>query len=167
MIKPEAIIVHHEAGWAGLNGVNILHKQRFNFRSSLGWYVGYQWYIDTMGKYTQTRADTEEGVHTLGGWNQKAIGICLMGNYETAYPQQVQLDALDKLLGELQIKHDVPLEKIFYHGELWWTLCCGKNLKPWVVNYRKFDTTYLQTKVLQLTSLLNELLAKVAAKRNK
>ena len=139
MIKPIAVVIHHEAGYTGLQAVNELHRQRFDFKSSLGFYVGYQYYCDTKGVMTQTRSETEEGAHTLGGWNQKSIGICLMGNFETGTPTKPQLDALSELLGEIRLRHGTSLDKIYYHGELWQTLCPGRNLKSWVVSYRKAD----------------------------
>ena len=73
------IIIHHGGGWLDFKSVNAYHKSKWGFRSSLGYYIGYQYFINRDGRVHQGRADNEEGAHTRR-YNKRTIGICLMGN---------------------------------------------------------------------------------------
>ena len=157
MNKVEAIIIHHSATNASFQAINEYHRRKWNFRSSLGFYIGYQYFISLNGELTQGRADTEESAHTLGGWNKKSIGICLQGNLDLLYPTSAQLFALEDLIGKLQVKHDIFNSKIYLHRELWLTKCPGKNMIDWVKSYRESDITYLQIMINQVKSAVNEL----------
>ena len=81
MAKPEYIIVHHAGGsdanplqdssnFSFLQCEN-LHKERFNMKSSLGFWTGYQYFIEKNGKVYRARADDEEGAH---GRNARRYG---------------------------------------------------------------------------------------------
>ena len=74
--SPTKIIFHHGGGWADFSAVNSYHKQKWGFKSSLGYYCGYTIFIDRGGKVTQARRDNEEGAHTKG-YNRRTIGIGL------------------------------------------------------------------------------------------
>src|SRR3990167_2600728 len=62
---PRYIIIHHGAGPLNFEQVNEYHKNKWGFRSSLGYYIGYQYFISYSGRVYQGRADNEEGAHTL------------------------------------------------------------------------------------------------------
>ena len=139
-MRIKAIIVHHSASSRNTTVLDIdnWHRRRWpNFRSSLGYWVGYQYVIDYKGIVTQTRKDTEEGAHTLGGWNRKSIGIALIGHLERENASEWQLRALDGLLRRLRRQYSIPRNRIYAHKELWSTLCPGKNLIPHIVRFRK------------------------------
>ena len=158
--NPKWLIIHHTLTGRDkttFNAVNNYHKGLWNFRSSLGYYIGYQHYIDLDGKITQGRSNTEEGAHTLGGWNRKSIGICLQGNLNISIPRGEQLLSLEDLIGRLQVKYDILSKDVFMHKELWMTACPGKNMTGWVKSYRESDITYLQIKIYQIRAMLNEL----------
>jgi hypothetical protein len=126
---PNKIVIHHEGASNGFQAVNEWHKQRWNFKSELGFYIGYHYYIEKDGKVFQGRADTEDGAHT-SGHNQQSIGICLMGNFETEIPTKAQLDALESLVKDKKKQYNIS--KIYGHRQLGNTLCPGKNLFGWV-----------------------------------
>ena len=67
--KPKHIVVHHSASNANFAQVNAYHKQRWGFKSSLGYYAGYHYFIEKDGKLTQARKDTEEAAHTAEAGN--------------------------------------------------------------------------------------------------
>jgi len=138
--KIKAIIIHHSASSRNttVSDIDNWHRRRWpNFRGSLDFWVGYHYVIDYKGKVVQTRKDTDEGAHALGGWNRKSIGICLIGHFEQGNASQEQLRALDGLLGRLRRQYSIPRNRIYAHKELWATLCPGKNLMPHVVKFRK------------------------------
>lgn len=123
-MKPTYIIVHHTGGTAldpradtsshTFETINEWHRNQFNFKSSLGFYCGYQYFIDKNGKITQARKDTEEGAHTLGR-NKDSIGICLAGNFTVALPTKSQETALQGLLKQKVEEYSIKLTNVVPH----------------------------------------------------
>src|SRR3990167_2811105 len=130
------IIIHHTGGtnadplfdtsnqwfWT----VNEYHRQTFNMKSSLGYYVGYNYFIDKWGAVMQARVDGEEGAHTRG-YNHE-IGICLAGNFDFTLPTQPQIDALKLLLERLVDKHGIDPSNIVPHRHFAAKSCYGRKL---------------------------------------
>jgi len=128
--KPKHIIIHHSAGVWSFEQVNNSHKNKWGFRSSLGYYMGYHYWIDDNGDIIQTRSDNEQGAHTVeqgnpGYWNKNSVGICLRGDMTQRKPTYAQLDSLKKLVEELSKKYNIPKSEIFGHQEISPTLCPG------------------------------------------
>ena len=113
-MKPTSIIVHHELGNQGFQGVNEYHRQLWNFKSSLGYFCGYQYYIDKTGKVWQARKDDEEGAHTIGR-NNDSIAICLQGNLDVERPTPVQLIALKNLILKKMTEWIIRPNQVFGH----------------------------------------------------
>lgn len=116
---PEYLIVHTEASPVITNAprfdvVNQFHRTRLFDKSSLGWYVGYHYFIEKSGLLIQARADTDEGMHTIG-FNLKSLGICLAGNGDVELPTLAQTETLKKLLNEKSKQYNIPKEKIKPH----------------------------------------------------
>ena len=142
MMKPLFIILHHTASRKNttVQDVDDWHKLRWpDFKSSLGYYVGYQYLIEGNGNTIQTRRNEEEGAHTLGGYNQKSIGIALTGNFDLEEPNVPQLSALSTLLERLKKEYDIPDSKILGHKQVWATSCPGKNLSKWLNLYKQLN----------------------------
>lgn len=144
MNTPKYIIVHHTGGSDAnplqdssgftFDQCNELHKQRFNFVSSLGWYVGYQYFIDKYGTVKQGRADNEEGAHTIG-LNNSSIGICLAGNFDATMPTPAQITALTNLLKAKMAQHGILPTNIKPHRAFANKTCYGKKLADdWAKN---------------------------------
>lgn len=137
MNKPQYLIVHHTGGTDAdpradtsnqkFEVVDDWHRQKWNFKSSLGHYIGYQYFIDKTGKVTQGRADTEEGAHTIGK-NNSSIGICLAGNFDVTKPTQAQIDALKALLKEKMAQFNIPLANVVPHRTFAVKTCYGSLL---------------------------------------
>lgn len=142
------IIVHHSGGTDAqpladssnytVQQCNSDHSIRFNMKSSLGWFVGYHYFIDKFGKITQTRKDTEEGAHCKG-YNNTAydkvnfpnnlsIGICLAGNFDAFMPTQAQINALKSLLEQKVKEYNIPIKNIVPHRKYANKTCYGKRL---------------------------------------
>ena len=135
-MKPSNVIIHHVGYNHSFYTVNSGHKQRWNFKSKLGWYIGYQWFIDTSGKLYQGRREDETGAHKKG-WNDNSIGICLRGNLETTKPTNQQTKTLQKLLDDIRKRWGIPKKNIYAHKEISATLCPGKHLMPFIKKYRE------------------------------
>lgn len=131
----EFIILHHEANSNGFYGVDNWHRQLWRFKSELGHYIGYQYYIDKTGKLWQGRKNTEEGAHAKG-WNKKSIGICMEGNLQRYNMFRGQSKTLRELLDRLRIKYSIPKSKVLAHKEVGQTLCPGQHGISWLNKYR-------------------------------
>ncbi len=137
MNTPKYIIVHHTGGSDSnplqdssdfsFEQCDNLHKVKFNMKSSLGYYVGYHWYISKDGTAKQARADEDEGAHTIG-FNSKSIGICLAGNFDATYPTQPQIDSLKKLINQYTKKYNISKENIVPHRKFAVKSCYGNKL---------------------------------------
>ena len=125
--NPQYIVIHHGAGNWSFNQVNESHKNKWGFKSSLGYYIGYQYFIEYSGKVYQGRVDNEEGAHTIG-YNKNSIGICLQGNMEIEKPTEFQLKYLKELVNKKQLEYGIINKNTIGHREVANTLCPGWNL---------------------------------------
>lgn len=117
--KPEYLIVHTEASPVITNAlrfavINQFHRTRLFDKSSLGWYIGYHYFIEKSGQLIQARADTDEGMHTIG-FNLKSLSICLAGNGDVELPTPAQMETLKKWLNEKSKQYNISKEKIKPH----------------------------------------------------
>lgn len=138
MNRPAWIVVHHTGGTntdplADTSNhtpaiVNEHHKTLWpGFVSTLGWHVGYHYFITKDGTLTQTRRDWEEGAHTRG-MNRKSIGVCLAGNFDATIPTREQEKTLRALLSRLTKQHNVPRWNIVPHRRFSTKTCYGRRL---------------------------------------
>ena len=121
------IILHHSAGKVG-GAVRFdgMHKAR-------GWDgVGYDFVVgngsDTADGEIETTfrwREQRDGAHAKG-WNDLAIGICLVGNFEETDPTPKQAAAVARLVRHLRRRFSVPPERIVGHGVVGATQCPGK-----------------------------------------
>lgn len=88
-MKQTQIAVHHTAvgrnGLPQLYAVNRYHKQKWGMKSSLGWYVGYNFFVDESGVITQCRSLEDETVANVGHncdvpERCDTISVCFSGN---------------------------------------------------------------------------------------
>ena len=117
--KPEYIIIHTEASpiitnAPRFNVVNQYHQQRLFDKSSLGFYVGYHYFVEKSGRLIQARSDTDEGMHTIG-FNLKSLAICLAGNGDVELPTKEQTITLKKWLNEKALQYNIPKDRILPH----------------------------------------------------
>jgi N-acetyl-anhydromuramyl-L-alanine amidase AmpD len=139
------IIIHHSATDEGdslLFDKAHLHK---------GWDgVGYHFIINNG---TKGHADGQievsprwlkqvPGAHCkAGGMNERAIGICLVGNFNTDRPSAKQMRALAELVRKLKEYYRVPVSHIKGHGKVPGakTDCPGKQF-PWDTFSRRLSS---------------------------
>jgi N-acetylmuramoyl-L-alanine amidase len=143
---PEYLIIHHTGGTDAypladssnqtFEDVNAYHRTAPNvwlgYLSSLGYAIGYHYYIDKKGKVTQGRADTDEGAHCIG-YNRVSLGICLAGNFDATMPTPEQIEALKHLVVQKQLVYNIPLSKVLPHRTFAQKTCYGRLLPDnWV-----------------------------------
>lgn len=93
-----------------LYAVDRYHRDKWNMRSSLGWYVGYNYFIDVDGTVTNTRAVGEETIANIGH-NCDAesrcdtISICLAGDFNLEMPLDAQISSLRGLIAQLRLRY--------------------------------------------------------------
>lgn len=122
--------------------VNAYHKSQGFPKSSLGYYVGYTFFIGKDGTEKQARGETEHGAHTVNCGckgdktglpfnkaNIEGIGICLSGDFLKEKPTSAQIETLTRLTIRLQAVHNIPDENIFLHSETKSTSCPGTDLR--------------------------------------
>lgn len=136
IIKPEFIIVHHIGGSDAkpladtssfsLEQLDKEHKKRFGIKSSLGYYVAYNYYILQDGTLIQTRSDDERDMDALG-YNFNSTSICLQGNFDLTEPTEQQLDTLSKLVLSKCEEYSISYEDVIFHRYIANKTCPGVN----------------------------------------
>lgn len=173
-MKPAYIIVHHSGGTdknpmqdsSGYTVVqcNADHKARFNMLSSLGSYVGYQYFIDKAGIVTQCRKDDEEGAHTIGR-NKDSIGICLAGNFDATMPTNEQIASLRTLIVKKMAEHTIPLKNVVPHRTFANKSCYGKKLPDtWAQSLVQSNIQENPLKKFSTQELIRELQRRINAR---
>src|SRR3990167_1009718 len=178
------LCIHHSGG-LGLNNfastqyltaenVNQNHKERWNFKSELGWYGGYNFFINSKGEITQFRKIGEETAAQKGyNQNGEVISVCLAGNFNRLpqtgllvdKPTQEQENALRGLYGAItrQIGAIKPWN-IVGHRYFSQTDCPGTGLSDnWARNIlldRNTQLTLIQQMLSELMDILRRLKAK-------
>lgn len=173
MNRPEYLIIHHSGGTDAdpladtskhsFETVDNWHRRLWQFKSSLGHYIGYHYFIDRSGKVTQGRADNEEGAHCLGK-NKSSIGICISGNFDRTSPKpsKAQEDALRKLLLQLMNRHGITADKIVPHREFSNKTCYGRTLPDdWARNLVESESP-MSLQEYTTMQLINELRRRIA-----
>lgn len=133
------LILHHsaiEGNKPQLEIINQSHKKRGFPLSSLGYWTGYNWFLEKDGTLTRCRTEYEIGAHTVADdkslyLNRDGIGICLAGNFVTEKPTQFQMEALIKLTEEIIQRH--PIKHIVNHRDVKKTKCPGVDLAGMVL----------------------------------
>jgi len=134
----QIIVVHHTVSSRDKTKVKDIddwHQIRWpNFKSSLGYFVGYHFVITGDGTLTQTRRMSEQGAHCPP--NKGRIGVVLTGNFEEEKPSKAQLTSLQNLLEKLNKQ---GITEIYGHNHFSKTLCPGRHLSKWIKMYKKIS----------------------------
>lgn len=134
--KWQYIVIHHSATEEGSS------LEFDQYHQGRGWQgIGYHFVIDNGTKDKQDGQievsprwiKQKDGSHCrAGNMNEKAIGICLVGNFSKDNVDAKQLDALVYLINTLRKYYKIPLKKILGHDQVFGaaTECPGKRF-PW------------------------------------
>ncbi len=143
--KPKFLVIHHTGGTdldplfdtsnQSFDVVNRYHRERFgnDVKSSLGFYIGYHYFIDKAGLVTRGRDDEDEGVHCNQiqdgkSMNLQSIGICLAGNFDATKPTDAQVASLKQLLNDKHQQWNIPVTNIYPHRHWAPKTCYGRHL---------------------------------------
>lgn len=119
-IKWTHILVHH----TGAEEKDTDQIRRDHIRRGLQ-DVGYNYVDESDGKLVEGRAITLPGAH-CPGYNWRALGVALIGNFEKRLPHPEQIETLSRLLVRLMAKHNIPATNVLGHGSVAATACPGK-----------------------------------------
>lgn len=117
---------HRQRGWQGLgyhfvigNGVNYPDGQV---------YVGPRWTRQQTGAHCKSTAGRYFGRYCPSNYfNERGVGICLIGDFESGRPTAAQLESLDRLIAFLCEQCDISTDRIYGHREVTRkTLCPGR-----------------------------------------
>lgn len=135
MTKIKSMMIHHSAVSFKKNpdqfvANNEYHRKQWNFRSSLGFYLGYNYEISSTGKIRQARADgeTTAACYQKNMNNGQCIHICIDGNFDYEKMKPVQVYALRDLMKKLSKKYNIKDCDIWFHRDFAKKTCPGKNV---------------------------------------
>lgn len=131
----EYIVIHHTASTTGsVESIHELHSKKKD-KSGNHWLgIGYHFVIGNGSGMPDGAIETTfrwreqmHGAHAgAKKYNQKGIGICLVGNFENQPPSPAQLAAVKKLVGVLKTEYRIPSENVQGHRDVKATACPGK-----------------------------------------
>lgn len=138
-MKVQALVVHHSASnWGDRDVIDAWHKSRGwsgigyhrvilnGLRTYKAWATrAYEEALD--GHIQQGRPDTQNGAH-CPGMNQRSLGICLIGNFETYPPTPKQWAALVDACARLCRRYGLSHAAVHGHREYRQTACPGRRL---------------------------------------
>ena len=109
---------------------NNYHRSLWRFKSSLGYYLGYNYEITKKGVFRQARRD---GERTAACYQNKmndgrCIHICLDGNFDIEKPAPAQIYALRDLVRRLVKKYGINKDNIVFHNQFAPKSCPGQNM---------------------------------------
>ena len=163
------MIVHHSAGpnnssnWgAAVLAIWNLHK------NTNGWDdIGYNWLIDPNGVIYEGRGggNNVRGAHFCGK-NSGTMGICFLGNFETATPTPEALASLEALLAwkscdsgldpkgsAFHASSGLTIPTISGHRDGCNTLCPGANLYPMLASQVRANADSILTACTTVTAI--------------
>lgn len=127
----ECIVIHHSAGEVGGKWrFDRLHRAPPRNWNELGYHfvigngsdtaegaieVGSRWTKQKHGAHCKTPDNY---------YNDRGVGICLVGNYENHAPSAAQMQALARLVRFLQQQRGIPGSRILAHGQITGRTAC-------------------------------------------
>lgn len=141
----QVIVVHHSADEdATPSSMDRYHRQTKGWKHGLGYhfvigngvefpdgqiYVGSRWKQQIEGAHCATKAGRYLGVNRPAKFfNERGIGICLIGNMQSQNPTRRQLAALDQLIELLCDQNGISANEIYGHGEVTHRTACPGRL---------------------------------------
>ena len=152
----DVIVLHHSGSDAYRTTIHSIHRCHLQ-RNWLG--CGYHYVIHQDGSIFQGRPADTVGAHARG-YNERSIGICVVGNFEIEYPTIYQQESLGKLLVYLiNDKLQGQSLSIKRHKDVTATLCPGKNFTYFipVLDYKSKEYEKLKGKIKTIIETIEKL----------
>ena len=127
---PQSMHAYHlRRGWENGLGYHFVIGNGVNYPDGKI-YAGSRWRRQIYGAHCKAGSGRYFGRRRPSGYfNQRGIGVCLIGNFETQRPTRKQLAALQRLIAFLCEHTDVTPDRIYGHSEVTHkTLCPGRYL---------------------------------------
>jgi N-acetyl-anhydromuramyl-L-alanine amidase AmpD len=133
--KWDYIVLHHSASETGsVESIDAEHRTRRDASGNLWRGIGYHFVVgnghgapDGEIESTFRWKDQSAGAHAGDAtYNQRGIGICLIGNCENEPPTARQVESLRSLVGYLKAEFGIEANGVLRHGDLKATACPGK-----------------------------------------
>ena len=129
------IVLHHTAASTG--SVESIHEEHLKRKDKSGnhWLgIGYHFVIGNGNGMTDGEIEPTfrwrqqmQGAHAgVSEYNQRGIGIVLIGNFENDSPTEAQTRAIKQLVGTLKQEYGIVESKVVGHGDVKATECPGK-----------------------------------------
>jgi len=134
MRKIETIVVHHSGNTDTPKKIRDFHVNKNGWDD-----IGYHFMISREGNITTGRNLETIGAH-VQGYNSHSIGICLLGNFDTEEPKELQLSALNRLINDLIGDLGLESDCVKFHRDFEGVKksCPGKNIsKELILNQPK------------------------------
>ena len=135
MKTPNFIMIHHSAvsylkNKDQFKANDEYHKAQWNFKSSLGFYLGYNYEISSKGLIRQARKDGEvtAACYQKSMNNGRCVHICLDGNFDIEKPTPSQIYALRDLVKKLANSYKIVATGIVFHRNYAPKSCPGMNV---------------------------------------
>ncbi len=133
--RPAYIMVHHsgvsyEKNPDQFRANNNYHQVKYNSKSSLGSYLGYNYEISKSGRASKAREDGENTFACYRGNmdDGRCIHICLDGNFDIENPAPEQIYKLRDMLREKCKAYGILPKNILFHKDISNTNCPGANM---------------------------------------
>lgn len=117
-MKPTHIILHHSltadsqtVSWGAIRRFHVIDR---GYRE-----IGYHFGIELAGpsyEILSGRMPDETGAHTIG-YNERSLGICLVGNFDADEPPAAQWRTGIKLVRWMVRQYGIPVDNIIGHRE--------------------------------------------------
>lgn len=130
-----------------LDAVNSYHQQKWNDKSELGYYVGYNFFCEPTGKRTQTRKIGEETIAQIGNncdvpERCGMVSYCMAGYFKDEKPTQQQVDDFVDFHREIKAKY--PNVVVKQHKDVYPGRTCAElpdaEVQGWLVDVPNDET---------------------------
>ena len=112
------IIVHHSAAnYSADQDYKQVVRSYWDYHvNTHGWDdIGYNWLVDPNGVIYEGRGKDKKGAH-FSGANSNTMGVCVIGNYQTAQPTNISLEKLEDLIAWEAGRKNIDVLTTGYHS---------------------------------------------------
>jgi hypothetical protein len=135
-LDPDSIVIHHSltrdgatVSWGAIRKYHMDPAGPYNMQD-----IGYHAGVELIGDHYEIllgAMPNEEGAHCKdAGMNHKALGICVVGNFDVDQVPGRQLQTLVKLVKWIMQKWEIPVSRVYRHSDFAKKTCPGE-LFPW------------------------------------